>query len=121
MITPTPDPAPTLAQVFTTLFKAGRTKLTPQQVAEELDNADVHQVLALMTTVFFADLLHMSHLKVSPDATCYTWHYGITARARRIVAAVGLDAVTDEIIKSEYNDAMAWRPRKTWTPAPQNA
>lgn len=115
MTDPTAAEAGTLTQVFTELFRnRRRAKLTPEQVAERLHVTDVSQVKAAMEKVFFADLLHMTLLRATPDATRYTWHYRVTARAGRIVTAVGLDGVTDEIIRSEYHDAMGWLPRKRW-------
>lgn len=101
-----PIETPSLAQVFTALFSS-RDKLTSAQVAEKIGSADVARVAGTMQKVFLADLLHMKVI----DAA---WRYGITARARRIVCAVGLDGVTDDLIMSEYSDAMAWRPRRTW-------
>lgn len=118
------DPTVTvsIAQVFAVLFHNRRQKLTPAQVAVQL-GARIPEVDGLMHTIFMADLLHMTHLRVDGDeSNRYVWHYGITARARRIVKAVGLDGVTDELIRSEYRDAMAWSPRKKWdAPVPAGA
>lgn len=113
------NPTSGLAEMFAELFRNRSRKLTPDQVAEKLGTSDAPTVRGAMETIFFADLLHMTHIKVDGR---YVWHYGITARARRIVAAVGLDGVTDEVIRTEYRDAMAWRPRKNWeAPAAQAA
>lgn len=107
------------AQVFAELFRVRNrrgtdSKLNPQQVAERLGTHDVSTVKGCMDTVFFADLLHMAHFRAEPTDAGYTWHYGVTRRARRMVKAIGVEGVTEEIIASEYHDAMAWRPRKRW-------
>jgi hypothetical protein len=107
-------PAPSLAQVFAELYRnRNRGKLTPEQVAENIGTTDVNTVSGLIKTVFLADLLHMAVLNTA-DGTRHAWHYGITRRARRIVKALGLDGVTDQVIGAEYHDSMAWKPRKKW-------
>jgi hypothetical protein len=107
-------PRAVFAEIYRVRNRPGRdSKLNAEQVAEAL-GADIATVKDALERVFFAELLHMSHFRAKPDDTFYTWHYGVTALGRRIVAAVGLDSVTDELIASEYNDAMAWRPRRQW-------
>jgi hypothetical protein len=112
--------AVTLTQVFAELYRNRnrdrhkRGRLTPEQVAERLHVDDVTAVKAAMETVFFAGLLHMNCHAVTPGAPGYKWHYGVTTLARRIVNTVDLDGMTDELIKAEYHDALAWAPRKKW-------
>lgn len=101
-----PIESPNLAQVFAVLFSS-RDKLTPAQVAEKIGDTDVARVNGAMQKVFLAGMLHMK-------LTDAAWRYGITARARRIVRAVGLDSVTSGLITAEYDDAIRWRPRRTW-------
>jgi hypothetical protein len=102
------NPTTTTSGVFAELFRnRNRGKLTPEEVAERLGEDNVTAVKEAMHKVFMADLLHMKVIDAS-------WHYGVTARGRRIVQAVGLTGVTDQVIDAEYFDAITWKERRKW-------